>query len=133
MQRHGAWKSAFRPAWVSRFTAHYSLLYPCFKTAFCYGVVSGCFVLEGLSFFPDPAESRSKTLLERSKVRAKSMQKLLGHNAALRGRSLLRLRKNPPEWRETPIPERSLAVLDSAEMPQNFTLEVPSLPWFLLA
>ena len=33
-------------------------------------------------------------LLERPKVRAKSMQKLLGHNAALRGRSLqLGLRK----------------------------------------
>ena len=50
----------------------------------------------GKSFFPVTAGSRSKTrprrlradFLERLKVRAKSMQNLLGHSAAWRGRSL---------------------------------------------
>jgi len=65
-----------------------SLLYPCFKTALCYGVVSGCFVH---SVSPS-SRTRSKTwpsqlCLERLKVRAKSMQNLLGHNAAWQSRS----------------------------------------------
>ena len=72
-----------------------SLLYPCFKTALCYGVVSGCFV-HGVS--PSSGSGRislqnatweaQSWLLERPKVRAKSMQNLLGHSAAWQGRSL---------------------------------------------
>ena len=43
------------------------------------------------SFFPDPVGTRSETWPGRPRlleVRAKSMQNLLGHNAAWRGRSL---------------------------------------------
>ena len=65
-----------------------SLLYPCFKTVFCYGVVSGCFVPRvsfsrfGPQLAPKRGPAAQSWLLERPKVRAKSMQKLLGHNAA---------------------------------------------------
>ena len=61
-----------------------------FKTALCYGVVSGCFV-HGVSpssrLRPELAPKRGLggpglAFRERPKVRAKSMQNLLGHNAA---------------------------------------------------
>ena len=80
------------------------LLNPCFKTALCYGVVSGCFV-PGVSpssrFRPELAPKRGPAapkLAFRTPESAKSMQKLLGHNAAWQGRScrlgLWKIRRN---------------------------------------
>ena len=84
------------------------------------------FRFQAKSFFPVPAGTRSKTrpraqgwLLERSKVRAKSMQKLLGHNVAWQGRSLRARFERSAGMALNRQPERGLAVLDSAEMPQN--------------
>ena len=81
---------------IEAFRFYISLLYPCFKTALRYGVVSGCRrqVLlpgSGRNSLQNAALQRQSWLLERPKVRAKSMQKLLGHNAALQGRNAAEL------------------------------------------
>ena len=78
-------------------TAFFStLFFPCFKTALCNGGLwlFRSVLLSGSGWSSLQNLQPQSWLLERPKVRAKSMQKLLGHNAALRGWSLqLGLRK----------------------------------------
>ena len=90
------------------------------KTALRYGVVSGCFVRGVSSSFrlrPDLAPKRGleaqSWLLERLKVRAKSMQNLLGHSGLAGSEFAARTSKDPPEWRSTAILERPCTFLET--------------------
>ena len=77
----------------SSMTRYHSLLHQVFKPRFCFSVVSGCFVdrvSSSLPLRPKLAKSMKAQswLLEGSKVPAKCVQNLLGHDVAWQGWSL---------------------------------------------